>query len=303
MANILVDCVEGIGDNLYARPFVWELIARTQTTGDQVYIKSVLPFMYSGWSHFMGHVHMVSPGEPKYRTQRKNFPAAFDFKPEPVSYDLVIDFKYNGSSLKRDTIVGHMEKAFGFEPGSVKPFWSLPVTQAHGVTVPKDRKLAVIRPVTLRKEWNCSSRAPNPHYIGWCSRMLMNAGYHVVSVADCVEGEEWIEGPEPMAHQKFHNGELNMQQVLNLIGDARIVVGGSGFIIPAAASSNAKLFVIFGGRGEYDAPAKVFDLRMDMHRIGWALPADFCRCTHMEHDCDKTIKDLDDRFLSFMSRT
>lgn len=72
MANILVDCVEGIGDNLYARPFMWELIARTQTTGDQVYIKAALPFMYAGWAHFMSHVHMVSPGEPKYRTQRKN---------------------------------------------------------------------------------------------------------------------------------------------------------------------------------------------------------------------------------------
>ena len=300
--NILVDCIEGIGDNLYARPFVWELISRAQEAGDQVYIKTVLPFMYSGLASFQRHVHLVHPGEPKYRTQRKNFPTNYPFEQEPESYDRVIDFKYSGQSLKRNTIVGHMEGAFGFEPGSIKPWWMLPATQPHRVKIPDNKKLVVVRPVTLRKEWNCETRAPNPHYIGWCSKLLMNAGYHVVSIADCVEGEEWIEGPEPAAHQKFHHGELNMQQVLNLIGDANLVVGGSGFIIPAAVSSNAKLFVIFGGRGEYDAPGKVFDLRMDMSRIGWALPANFCKCTVMEHDCDKTITDLDDRFLSFMSR-
>jgi hypothetical protein len=295
MATILVECVEGIGDNLYARPFV-ELLA---AQGHDVYVKSVLSFIYEDL-----RVKLVDPGPAKYRTQGKAQATGrtYNYQAVPANVNRVISFNYTGQSLRRASIIGHMETSFGFEPGSTQPKFNLPKgLKPHGIAL-SAKPLAVIRPVTIRSEWACETRAPNPNYIGWCSRLLMNAGYEVISIADCVPDIEWISGPEPLAHQKFHEGELSIEQVLSLIREAKVVIGGSGFIIPATVSTPAHLLVIFGGRGEFDTPAKVFDLRMDMKRIGWSLPDNFCRCSAMTHDCDKTTSDLDDKFLSFMSR-
>jgi ADP-heptose:LPS heptosyltransferase len=295
--RILVNCAEGIGDNLYARPFV-RMLAQI---GHEVYVKTVLPFIYADL-----HVKLLDPGIAKYRTQLKSQSRVGAFSREfsvvPAAIDRVIDFKYSGDSLRRASIIGHMEQAFGFKHGSTKPYFNMPKGLEHHPIKLTGKPLAVIRPVTIRKEWACETRAPNPNYIGWCSRILQNSGYEVISIADCVQDEEWIEGSEPVADLKLHHGELSIEQTLTLINQAKIVVGGSGFIIPATVSSCANLFVIFGGRGAYDTPDKVFDLRMDMKRVGWAMPDNFCRCTQMVHDCDKTITNLDDRFFSFMGQ-
>lgn len=298
MKSVLVNCMQGIGDQIYARPFI-KILAKK----NQVYLDSVLPDLYSD----IPNVKFLDPGVPKYRTQEKGYYSrTINFTPSPSSFDRTITCHYGRDELKKHGIVSHLEHVFEFDLGSDPISFDLPTwNDAAAVvdfSVKTDKKIAIIRPVTIRKEWFCSSRAPDPNYINWCARMLMDAGYYVVSIADCVDGEEWIDGDIPPAHQHFHKGELGIYGTLTLIKRAKIVVGGSGFIIPATVSAKTNLFVIFGGRGEYDNPHKVFDLRMNMKKIGWAVPDNFCRCNKMEHDCDKTIKNLDDRFFNFMGQ-
>lgn len=292
MSRILVECMQGIGDQIYSRPFV-RLLAQDH----DVYLKCVLPDLYSDM-----RVKFIDPGVPAYRTQRKNF-TPVEFVPLP-EVDQTINWHYGRLELKKHGIVSHMEHAFGFEPGRNKLEFTLPVwkdaEQMLDWNILTDKKIAIVRPPTVRKEWINVSRNPNPHYVNWCARMLRDAGYYVISIADCEEGEEWLEGDEPPADLHLHHGELGLKGTLSLIKRAHLVVGGSGFIIPASVSAGTNLFVIFGGRGEYDNPHKVFDLRMDMKKIGWAMPENFCRCNQMEHDCDKTIKNLDDQFYRFM---
>jgi len=292
MSHVLVRSMQGIGDTIYSRPFVKMLIQ----DGHAVYLKTVLPELFSDLP-----VKFIDPGLSDYRTQKKAQLTSTVKYASRNKFDREINPFYGHAELKRHGIVAHTELAFGYEAGSTKPIFDLP--RFH-VKLPyeqiKGKKIAVIKPVTLRKEWLCSSRAPEPEYVGWCSRMLRDSGYFVISIADCEEGEEWLDGSEPFAHLKLHKGELGLTGTLGLLQNTSIAVGGSGFIIPAAIAAKTNLFVVFGGRGRYDNPHKVFDLRMNMKKIGWALPTSFCRCSAMEHDCDKTIKDLDSQFYRFM---
>ena len=295
MNRVLVECMQGIGDQLYSRPFV-RLLARE----NEVYIKTVLPDLYSD----IPGLNFLNPGSPSYRTQKKGFEASTVEFSTPLRFHRKINWGYGRLELKKHGIVSHMERAFGFEPGVNKIQFNLPLWESADRLIDDvvftAKKIAIVRPATVRKEWMCSARNADPQYINWAARILRDAGYYVISIADCATGEEWIDGEDPPADLYLHKGELGLNGTLALFKRADIVVGGSGFIIPAAVSAHTNLFVIFGGRGEYDNPHKVFDLRMDMKKIGWALPTNFCRCNQMNHDCDKTIKDLDSQFFQFM---
>lgn len=286
--------MQGIGDNIYALPFVQRLARERR----DVYVQTVLPQLFK---HQACTLSFVDPGTSDYRTQAK---LALEWCPSfsvPPADAEMLTVHYGHAELKHAaTISGAIERLFGYEIGSTAlgeqaiDVGELLIARAYA-------KVAVIRPVTHRVEWLCSARSPKQNYIAWCARVLQQAGYYVVSIADTEPGKEWIDGDEPPADLKLHSGELNLTQLMALIKRADVVVGGSGFIIPAAMTLGTPLFVVFGGRGGYDSPGRVFDLRYDLRKVGWALPDNFCRCTQMAHDCDKTISSLDDSFYKFMS--
>lgn len=291
MERIFIKCMEGIGDNIYTRPFV-RLLA---DEGHDLYLHTVLPEMYLDLP-----VKFVNLGQAHYRTQQKSLSESqVTYSQGPEKFDRAITIFYGPAELKAWNIIGNMESFFGYKVGSTSYKMDLPATlPPHGLELPE--KLAIIRPVTHRREWLNTARSPRQNYIGWCSRMLRDAGYYVVSIADADGKEEWIEDQEPPADLQLHKGELGLWRTLSLFKDAKVVVTGPGLGVPAAVAAGAPLFTVFGGRGGYDNPHKLFDLRMDMKKIGWALPDKFCRCYYMEHHCDKTISNLDDKFYSFM---
>jgi hypothetical protein len=87
------------------------------------------------------------------------------------------------------------------------------------------------------------------------------------------------------------SGELAVRELLALVRDADIVIGGVGWIVPAGLALKVKTFVVLGGHGGHNAPEKITDRRLDLSRIGFAVPEAFCRCTNMLHTCDKRIAD------------
>lgn len=116
-------------------------------------------------------------------------------------------------------------------------------------------------------------------------------------------GEEWLaDGIDVPAQMKLYKGELGVYGTLELIKHAEIVVGGSGFIIPATVSSDTNLFLILGGRLMYDGISKTLHPSMNLNKIGWASPKNPCKCTLNKHDCDKTIPTLDSDFFNFLRK-
>ena len=279
--------MKGLGDNIFQRPFV-----RAQTAGREVYLATPWPELYADMP-----VKVVR-SNTTLRTQAINErrQAAGIWTKPPAGAETV-KVSYGHTALRDGTIVRAMEKllplgeeAFRFD---LPPLCASPVRSS--------RPFALIRPATVRSEWRNEARNPRPEYLTWVARQLM-ASHHVVVVAHLAAGHEWLDGELPPHHQAFVGGELDVLQLLALVKAADIVVGGVGWIVPAAIAAGTPAFIVLGGQGGHNAPEKITDPRMDLGRVGWARPKAYCRCDNMRHRCNKLIPDLAQQWASYAAR-
>ena len=298
MNNVLVKTYEGIGDNIYTLPFV-KVLAET----NQVYIQSPLPAIYKE----VRNVKFIKFEQATYRTQAKSLTNdSTKYVALPKNLYKTYTPQYAGKELLENSIVGSFYNQFNI-PYQTQIEWKLPSFKDELGKflnkIPKDRKIAIIRPATIRKEWRVSTRNPNPNYIAWCCKTLNEAGYYTISIADLKAGEEWLaDGIDVPAQLKLYNGELGIYGTLELFKLADIVVAGSGFALPAAVSSDTNLFLILGGRLLYDGISKTLHPSMNLNKISWAIPDSPCKCSLNEHNCTKTISTLDSDFFNFLRK-
>jgi ADP-heptose:LPS heptosyltransferase len=275
---VLIRGMWGLGDNCYSRPFV-----RAAAALYEVHLETPWPELYADLD-----IKFIRGGR-KLRTQQKNMarqrPDLWS-RPRVPMREVKVGY---GASLSTSSIINALEYRWsalkvGFDPA----LFDLP--DMGPSPVKPDRPIAVVRPVTVRSEWRNEARNPQPEYIAALATELM-ATHTVVAVADLMSGEEWIVGEPPPAHRYFVHGELTVRELLALVRDADIVIGGVGWIVPAGLALKVKTFVVLGGHGGHNAPEKITDRRLDLSRIGFAVPEAFCRCTNMLHICDKRIAD------------
>ncbi|MFN4176428.1 hypothetical protein [Phenylobacterium sp.] len=283
---LFIDGLKGLGDNIYQRPFV-----RAQAMEREVWLSTPWPEIYADLP-----VRFVRTGTT-LRTQALNErrqPARTWGNP-PAHAARVRPF-YGAGELRRGSIVQAFER---FLPLSRTPFvFDLPPMGPAPALATGGKPIAVVRPVTVRKEWRNEARNPRPEYVAEIARRLMRT-HHVVVVAHLAAGEEWLEGELPPHHQAFVRGELDVRGLLALVRDADVVVGGVGWIVPAAVALRTRAFIVLGGQGGHNAPEKITDPRMDLSRISWARPAAYCRCENMRHACVKTIPDLAEQWTAW----
>lgn len=165
----------------------------------------------------------------------------------------------------------------------------------------KGKPLAVVRPVTARKEWLNTARNPRPEYVTEIVNRLA-ATHFVVAIADLKDGEEWLVGEMPVVDLAFLRGQLPTMVALGMVADADVVVGGVGWIVPAALAAGTPAFIIGGGQGGHNAPSRITDPRIDSSRVHFALPSPYCLCTKKDHDCPREIADLGDQFAEWADR-
>ena len=60
------------------------------------------------------------------------------------------------------------------------------------------------------------------------------------------------------------------------------------------------VFIVQGGCCAHNAPHIVTDPDMDLSRVGWAQPDDYCMCASMEHDCSKHITGFLEKFKGWL---
>lgn len=265
----------GLGDNVFQRPFV-----RAATERYEVWLDTPWPELYADID-----IRFVR-GNRKLRTQQKNIalqPKDRWSKPPPMR-EVKVSY---GGELSNFSVVHALERKWSALKVAFDPaLFDLPDMGSSPVV--SDRPIAVVRPVTVRTEWRNEARNPKPEYVNAIAAELM-ATHTVVAVADIVPGEEWLTGELPPAHRYFVFGELAVRELLALVRDADVVIGGVGWIVPAGLALKVKTFVVLGGHGGHNAPEKITDLRLDLSRIGFATPEKFCRCTNMLHNCEKSI--------------
>jgi hypothetical protein len=267
----------GLGDNIFSRPFV-----RAAAAQYEVHLETPWPELYADLD-----IKFVR-GMRNLRTQQKNMvrQSVDLWSPPPPR---VREVKVSYFDLASRSIIHSLECRWAALKVTFDPaLFDLPDMGPSPVI--SDKPIAVIRPVTVRTEWRNEARNPRPEYVAEIAAELM-ATHTVVAVADLAPGQEWTVGNLPPAHWNFLHGELSVRELLALVRDADIVVGGVGWIVPAGLALKVKTFVVLGGHGGHNAPLKITDPRLDLSRIGFAVPEKFCRCTNMLHDCDKRIAD------------
>lgn len=263
----------GLGDNIYARAFV--------KIYPGAHLETPWPELYSDLD-----VHCVRP-VTQLRTQSKNIAKQSEWA-NPV----------NGAQLRiaygRDRIIDGLRKSFRCEPAEfdMPPFGESPV----------DGKYVLVRPATVRAEWRADTRNPLPEYIAFASAEMRRRGYTVVSVADLEPGKEWAVGDLPDADIRYHNGELSVSRLMALTQHASAIIGGIGWIVPASIAAKVPAWIICGGQGGFNSPEHITDECMDLSKIEFIVPDNFCMCTLKQHSCDKRISDYESRFARWAER-
>lgn len=231
------------------------------------------------------------------RTQRKNeLRTNYSFS-QPPKNAIKRRIGYGPAQLAKGSMIESFRKQFGIK-GSLT--FDLPHFNDPHPEIPVDRRIAVIRPATVRTEWVSSSRNPDPHYLNVAARILQERGFFVISVADIEPGVEWIVGEEPAADMTLHHGELSLLQLCTLYERASCIVSPVGFSIPMAVAYRTPLFVVAGGRGGHNAPEVVTDPGMFLEKTRWAIPANYCRCTSATHNCDKKIVGFEETLTGWL---
>ena len=264
----------GLGDAIYLRAFIPRDV--------EVFLKTPWPEIYSDFEN----IKFVRKNSG-LRTQRKN-EANSKVVWHTAPDERQIKINYSGVNILKG-----IENSIGFSP---KEF-NLP---SFGKRIIKE-KYAVIRPVTVRKEWPASSRNPLPQYINKCAEILLNSGYTVISIADIDQVNEYAVGCLPEATKRYNKGELGIIDMLGIMENADVVVGGVGWIVPASIAFKSNAFIVFGGCGGLNHPDMITSNDMDLSKIKFVLPDNFCLCRESDHECNKYITGIESSFNKWLS--
>jgi hypothetical protein len=282
--------MQGLGDNIYQRAFIHALSRQRD-----IYLETSWPEFYADLP-----IKFVRPtgGYSRLRTQNKNVARSrVTWAPRPTTMPRVRN-TYQAAFQAGRSIINGMEQSFGIK---LEPqLFGLPALPPPPI-IRTDKPLAFVRPITVRSEWLNPARNPEPQYIADIVEALRPT-HHIVCVADVAHAAEWFIGVPPNGDSEFIHGELPAMDMLALLAGSDIIIGGMGFIIPAALALKKHCFVVLGGQGGHNAPSRVLDPRLDCSRIGFATPKDFCQCTNMRHNCNKAIPDLMQQFCRFLDR-
>ena len=276
---IAIRSMFGLGDGIYVRAFIKSLVKSRE-----VLLETPWPELYED----LPNLEFIKPST-RLRTQKKNADRVDKTVWAGKYYGNAIQISYGDKGIMRG-----MRDTFGVDSS----MFDLPNFDS-----PIEGDYAVIRPATVRKEWMAASRNPKPEYLAECADILLQRGIKVISVADLEDGEEWALEPLPKATETYHRGEFGIKEILGLVQHAKIVVGGVGWLTPASIAYKVPSWVILGGFGAYNAPENLFDAgRMDLSKVGYAMPDDFCRCRDGKHNCRKDITNHAEKFTKWLGR-
>ncbi|GAG20797.1 unnamed protein product [marine sediment metagenome] len=164
----------------------------------------------------------------------------------------------------------------------------------------KGKRLCIIRPPTLRKEWNYPTRNPKLEYMQFLVDRYKDE-YFYISMADLEEEVEWLDEELKGIDVKFHKGELSMPMIFALMKLSNMIICYPAFFMIAGIALRAKTFAIFGG---CSSPYASIEESMGLANFSYAVPDPSCNCFLADHDCNKEIPEavLIERFEELRAR-
>lgn len=275
-AELLIQGMHGLGDCIYQRSVLQGMLQHGRF------------YLITPWPELVSDLSIPCvPPSTRLRTQLKNVERqAGLYQTAPRGLELK-GLHYIPHTPKVNMLRG-LELSAGCTAG---PFDLPPLPPPP---LPDIGPYVLMRPNTHRAEWEQRSRSPRNDYLHSIS-MLLRGRLARVSVADVDPPHEVFDGDPPRADHIFHRGEFSSLELLSLVRHARLVVGGVGWIVPAALATGTPLLCLGGGRGAHNHPSVLTDPRMDLSRAVFLLPDPYCPCEAKTHGCNKTIPTFDIR--------
>jgi hypothetical protein len=262
--EVTVRGMYGLGDNLYQRGYIREL-AKT----NKVYLETPWPQFY----YDLG-ITCVSTGTG-LRTQKKN-ELINEFGVSPC-WTPRQEIKYTLNGLRVKSVLESMKSEIC--PLVPKPSW---ITKSYEF-VPEGTDFIIIKPPTIRQEWNNTARNPK---VGYLETLAKRSGFKILSIGDLCN-EETLSDPDFEVDFKYHKGEIKPEVIAALVTRAKYAISPVGFLLPLALVLNTPLFCIFGGHVPPDRYVP-----SGSAKICCAAPDPFCACYELSHSCNKDIPNL-----------
>jgi hypothetical protein len=288
---IVFDGMQGLGDCLHQRALVRRVLA---TSNSDIWLTTPWPCLY--YDLVGGRFAVLPPARTTLRTQHKNLVREREryTRQRPPLLPKKKKIWYDTPSIRAsNSILGGMLRYTLRQPLDGADF-SLPVPEAwraealHIVRPRSGRPIMVLRPLVDRTEWGgCATRNPDLESYAALYNAIRSR-FFVVSIADLVDGVEWICGDHLDADVTLHAGELDTEAMVGLIASAALTFCSPGFALIASQAVGTPVISVYGGRessrfyeyGARFAPTLGID------------PVRPCDCFLPKHQCDKRI-DLD----------
>lgn len=297
-ADLYIAGPYGFGDTLHCRALVRSLAKRYLN----IYVRTTLPEAF--WD--IKNVKFVRPSSP-LRAQKKHIEyidESSDYKwggpPAGIEQRSWGSFISAWSHTKGDAI----QKNPRGEESTTKYFvneynlqdfdfsfplkneWIKEAKEVLGNLDMKGKKLCIVRPPTIHKEWANYARNPKREYF----QLLIDKykdDYYFITVSNNKKGEEWFEGGKLNGIDKrYDHGELSFTALFGMVKLANMVITPPDFFSLLSVATKTKCFCIFGGCAKPDA---LFDENMGLDNFRWVAPKPFCNCMRMKHNCNKEI--------------
>jgi hypothetical protein len=278
-AKLLIKGHRGIGDNFYQRPVIKKLAEEYD-----LYLETPWPEIYHDIK-----VKFVKP-TTILRTQNKNI-ARYNFTKPINCKEQKLEYTLNGIRDGKNVL-----EQLGVRPPidfkyPIKPEWI-----EYSKKFMNHDDFVVIRPVTIRKEWENRSRNCLTKYLQIAINKVREAGVTVVGLADLKADEEWLVSELKGIDFKYYSGEVPIEIAAALMQRSIAAIGPVGFMLPMGIAVSCPTFIIFGGS---IAPQYLLNDALDTSKLTCAAPQPFCNCLSKEHNCDKLILNFAGTFDKF----
>jgi hypothetical protein len=287
MSGIIWNDYLGFGDSIYKRPFVKQL------QGHDIFLYTPFPELYSDLK-----VKFCRP-HTKLKTQRKNIDKHDALKTwteeKPYGYNLAMSYT---SGLSTGNVIEAMEGWVELESFDFTiPVVEEGIERAKEIISKVDKKVCILRLPSVRNEWACESRNPEPRYFQEIIDAY-NDRFYFISIGDCGENE-YLVGEYTGIDLELHNSQLSLWEAVNLMRLSDLIVSIPCFTLPLSIAYGLKAFFIYGGYVKHD---RLIDKRMNLSTIGYIEPSPFCNCVKNNHNCNKEINGLLWRFDEYLHR-
>lgn len=292
--GLVVRTMEGLGDNIWSRPVVLAL-ARLY---EPLTLLTPWPQAYADFAKQFP----LRFGRPstKLRTQLLNVGAwqgSWDEAPGEPAFRLAYDPREIArGSNHHDSLERSARKwlqGSGVSPLDIRmevpeEWLDLADSLIFKWTDLRDKPVVLIRPPTVRREWNNPARNCDPRALQQLINRL-TATHTLVGVAHLEANKEWLEAELRGLHFQFYKGELSVESLFGLMARCW-TIGANGWTVPMALATGGWAYVLFGGNYGYNAPDRLLHPGYEAGHVGFSEPDRPCRgCVRAQHHCLKTI--------------